>query len=229
MRHDPLTTARRRAVHAGLAAAIALTAAACTPGSDEQAAGEQAAGGAAGDTAATAAAATADTGMAGMAHGDMDHSAMANMNRSAARDSNQLFLRMMSDHHQGLIAMADSAEERVQGASAKADARKLHRKQADEQTRMLGMLRRQYTDSVTPTIMPSNRAMLDSTLRADGPELDRTFYRQVVNHHREGVTMGEKMAPHLTGEVKQMAAKMMADQRREIQEFERKAGDAGGS
>jgi uncharacterized protein (DUF305 family) len=197
------------------AAGLMLVAAACGR-SDRNASG---------DTTATAAADTGaqDTAMGGMSQGDMDHSAMANMNRSAPRDSNQTFLRMMSDHHEGLIAMADSAEDRAQGTTAKADARKLHQKQEDEQTRMLGMLRRQYGDSVTPKIMPSNQAMLDSTVRASGAALDTTFYRQVVNHHREGIAMGEKMAPNLTGQVKQMAEKMMADQRREIQEFERKA------
>jgi uncharacterized protein (DUF305 family) len=166
--------------------------------------------------------------MTGTDHGPTDDAATADMNRSAARDSNQAFLRMMSDHHEGLIAMADSAEPRVRGATAKADVRKLHRKQAEEQTRMLRMLQRQYNDSVAPMVMPSNRAMVDSTARAAGVAADSTFYRQVVNHHREGVVMGEKMTPYLTGAVKQMAEKMMADQRREIQEFERKAGQTGG-
>ena len=226
MRHDTLTTARRQTLRGAVVAAVALAAAACTGRSDEQAAGAAAA-----DTAGTAStmAAAGDTGMAGMDHGGMDHSAMANMNRSAPRDSNQLFLRMMSDHHEGLIAMADSAEEKPQDATAKSDAGKLHQKQEREQRDMLGMLRRQYQDSIMPMMMPSNRAMMDSTMRAAGAERDPAFYRQVINHHREGISMGEKLAPHLTGQVKQMAEKMMADQRREIQEFERKAGQAGRS
>ena len=170
---------------------------------------------AAGDTSAVAA---TDTGMAGM-----DHSSMAGMNRPAPRDSNQVFLRMMSDHHEGLIAMADSAEERAQDTTARADARELHEKQRREQQEMLAMLGRQYQDSITPMMMPSNHAMLDSTRSASGTAFDPTFYRQVIHHHREGIAMVEPLLPHLTGEVRQMADRMVADQRREIEEFERKA------
>lgn len=200
--------------HALSAASLMLLLAACTGGSERNATGDTAA------TAATAGTGTRDTAMAGMA--GMDHPAMAAMNRSAPRDSNQAFLRMMSDHHAGLIAMADSAEERLQTATAKSDARKLQQKQRHEQQRMLAMLRSQYGDSITPMIMPGNRVMMDSTLKASGAPLDAIFYRQVMNHHREGIAMTEKMVPHLTGEAKQMAQKALADQRREIQEFERK-------
>lgn len=188
------------------------------------------------DSAATTAAAgqtapaTTDStgGMAGMDHANMPGMAgdMAGMHRSAPRDSNQVFLRMMSDHHEGLVAMSDSALPRLQGA--KGDAQELRRKQEDEQQRMLGMLTRQYGDSVTPMIMASNRAMIDSVTRApQGTEADRTYYRQVIAHHREGIHHTDMHLPHLTGEVKQMAEKMKAEQQREIREFERKA--AGGS
>src|SRR5688500_7076418 len=95
---------------------LLATAAACGGDASEEAA--------AGDTGAAMAAAPADTGMAGM-----DHSKMAGMDRPAARDSNQAFLRMMTDHHEGLVAIADSAEDRAQGAATKTDARQLVEKQ----------------------------------------------------------------------------------------------------
>ena len=179
-----------------------------------------------GDSAATTTAsaggqtaAAGDTSMAGMDHSNMP--GMGAMNRSAPRDSNQAFLRMMSDHHEGMIAMADSAQPRLQGA--KADAQQMRQKQDEEQNRMLSMLSRQYSDSVTPMIMPSNRAMIDSVTRApQGAEADRVFYRQVIAHHREGIHHAEMHLPHLTGEVKQMAEKMRADQQKEIPEMERK-------
>ena len=205
---------------------------ACGGGGDAETDGADTGALAAGATAAAAGAAAGDTGMAGMDHskmGEMDHSAMANMNRSPARDSTQTFLRMMSDHHEGLIAMADSAEERAQGADAKSDAQRLRQKQADEQQRMLAMLSRQYSDSITPTMMPSNRAMLDSLVQTPGAEFDRMFYHHVVEHHREGIQMIDQHLSHLTAEVRQMAERMRADQQREIQEFERKMNQAGRS
>ena len=208
------------------AAVIALAACGSKGDADTAAAGDSAA-----TTTATSAGQTAPSGTAGdSAMGGMDHSNMAgmNMSRSAPRDSNQVFLRMMSDHHEGLITLADSAQARLQGATAKADAQKLRGKQDEEQTRMLSMLTRQYSDSITPMIMPSNRAMIDSVARApQGAEADRVFYRQVIAHHREGIHHAEMHLPHLTGDVKQMAEKMRADQQREIQELERKARSGG--
>ena len=203
----------RPAVRSGLALCTALAVAAtaaCTPESVDQAA--------VGDTAGATAAAPTDTGMAGM-----DHSNMPGMNRPAPRDSNQAFLRMMSDHHEGLIALADSTGARAQNATTRTDAEGLATKQRREQQEMLAMLRGQYQDSITPMVMPSNRVMLDSALTAMGATLDPTFYRQVGHHHREGIAMTEPMMPHLTGEVRQMAERMVTEQRREIEEFERKA------
>lgn len=170
------------------------------------------------DTAAIPATTPADTAMMG----GMDHSMMAGMNRTAPHDSNQVFLRMMSDHHQGLIMMSDSALARLQGATAKADAAKLKEKQLREQQEMMTMLRSTHNDSITPMMMPSNRAMMDSTMRAAGAAADSAYYHHVINHHREGIRMTEAIMPHLTGEVKAMAEKMVADQRKEITEFERK-------
>ena len=168
-----------------------------------------------------AAAPATDTGMAGMDHSNMN---MAGMNRSAPRDSNQVFLRMMSDHHHGLVVMSDSAHPRLQSETAHADATKLGQKQKAEQQRMLSMLSRQYNDSITPMIMPSNQAMMDSVTRTPkGAEADRVYYRQVIAHHREGIHHAEMHLPHLTGEVKAMAERMRTEQQREIQELERKA------
>lgn len=154
--------------------------------------------------------------------GASDTGMTAGMNRSAPHDSNQVFLRMMSDHHEGLIAISDSAAARAQ--NAKSDAQRMKAKQEREQQEMMRMLVSTHGDSITPMIMPSNRQMLDSTLRATGAAADTVYYRQVVHHHAEGVRMSEPLMPHLTGEVKQMAEKMTADQKREIEEFRRKAG-----
>lgn len=188
---------------------VMLLAAACGGGGDANT------DTAAGTTAATATA--SDTGMAGM-----DHSRMA-MNRSAPRDSNQSFLRMMSDHHQGLLALADTARPKL-GATAKADAEKMATKQKSEQDHMLQMLRADYQDSITPMIMPSNRAMVQAVADAGAGDADRVFYQQVIAHHREGIQMADKMLPHLTGMSKQMAEKARTDQQREIAELEKKMG-----
>ena len=146
------------------------------------------------------------------------------MSASAMRDSSEAFLRMFVSHHEGLIRMTeDSLRARAAKAGTKADARKLHTDQAREQRQMQAMLRRMGADSAQHTVMPSNQAMLDTLGRTPaGPEFDRTFYRLVVAHHREGVEMIDKQLPHLTADVRRMAARMRATQQREIAEFERK-------
>lgn len=216
MLHDSLSATTRRLT---LSAALLLAGAGITAcGGNNDADADSTAGG---ETAGQIAAgpATQDTGMAGM-----DHSNMPGMNRSVPRDSNQVFLRMMSDHHEGLVVMSDSAHPRLQSETAHNDATKLGQKQQAEQQQMLSMLSRQYQDSIRPMILPSNRAMIDSMTRTPkGAEADRVYYRQVIAHHREGIHHAEMHLPHLTGEVKQMAERMRTEQQREIREFERKA------
>lgn len=69
-------------------------------------------------------AATMAAGDAGMAsHGGMDHNTMAH---SAPRVTNQVFLRVTSDHHQGHFVLINGAGGKL--ASAKADADMMRQK-----------------------------------------------------------------------------------------------------
>jgi uncharacterized protein (DUF305 family) len=202
------TTLLRASACAGL-----LAAAACGGGND-----------AATDSAAATAAATDTGAMTGMRS---DSAGMAGMGHGAAM-GDRGFLTMMSDHHEGLVAMAMPAMNKASGAATKTDAHNLHTKQAAERDSMVAMLRTTFSASHTPTVMPKNRAQNDSLQSLSGQAYDRKFYQLVVAHHREGIAMIDSMMPSLTDEkVKQMATKMKADQQREIQEFERKAGGAG--
>lgn len=171
----------------------------------------------------TDSAATGDTSMAGM-----DHSQMAGMDRGPAKDADHEFLRMMRDHHEGLIMMTDSATKRASSQTAKQDAAQVHGKQHDEQERMVGMIRAAYGETITPMVMPENRAQNDTLLQRQGAEYDRQFYRMVIDHHRAGIQMMDRLRPRLQrADVRQMAEKMRADQQREIQEFERKMQQRG--
>lgn len=153
----------------------------------------------------------------------VDQSNMAGMDRGPATDANHEFLRKMSDHHQGLIVMMDAAMERASSAGAKADAKKLHAKQHEEQKQMLGMITSAYSETYTPMEMPSSKAMNDSLQQKSGAEYDRDMYRHVIMHHQEGIKMMDEFLPKLTrADLRQMVQKMKADQTREIAEFERR-------
>lgn len=149
--------------------------------------------------------------------------AVASSNRPPARDADHEFLRMMVDHHEGLIEMASAAMTKASQSSTQGDAHQLHTKQEQDQQRMLAMIRTQYNDSIAPMVLPSNRAMIDSLAGKSGQSYDTTFYRNVIVHHEDGVRMIDQHLAHLsTPEVRQMAERMKTEQQREIAEFRRK-------
>lgn len=172
---------------------------------------------AASDTTAATPTTDSAAGTAPMDHANMD------MSRGPAKDANHEFLRMMVDHHEGLIRMATEAMSKGSNQTVQGDAHQLHTKQAEEQKRMQAMAQSSYQETVSPKVVPSNQQMIDQLKGKSGTDYDRTFYNNVIAHHREAIRMVDDMGSRLTGDVKQMAEKMKADQQKEIQDFQRKA------
>lgn len=174
------------------------------------------------DTTAAAASgapsSTSDTGMAGMSS-----STMAGMNRGAAKDADQEFLRMMTDHHQGMIQMGSDAMTKGSTPAVQGDAHKMHTAQMDEQNKMIGMLKTNYGETTMPMLMPSNKSMMEMMQTKTGAGYDRAFYESVIAHHGQAIKMVDDMMPKLTNaEVKKMAQQMKADQVKEIAELKKK-------
>lgn len=143
--------------------------------------------------------------------------------RAPAKDADHEFLRMMSDHHQGLIAMASAAMTKASTDQVKGDARTLRTKQEREQTEMVSLVQSAYGETLEPMVMPANAAMNDTLQRQTGVAYDRTFYRMVIQHHREALRMIGEFLPRLTRpDVRQMAERMRTEQQQEIGELERK-------
>ena len=158
-----------------------------------------------------------DTGMAGM-----DHSAMT-ANRGPAKDADHEFLRMMSDHHEGLIEMASAAMNKGSTPQVQGDAHQLHTKQEQEQTQMVDVIRSAYGETLQPMAMPTDKAMNDTLQAKAGVDYDQTFYRMIVKHHQEGIKMMDEYAPRVQrADVRQMIDKMRTDQQREIQQLSAK-------
>lgn len=170
------------------------------------------------DTAATAPAAAApDTAMGGMGMG------MAGMNRPAAKDGDHEFLRMMADHHEGMIQMGTAAMTKASTPAVQGDAHTMHTAQVAEQKKMVDMVQAMHGETLMPMMMSSNKAMVADLESKSGAEYDRAFYTNVIAHHREAIKMVDEMMPKLANaEVKQMAAKMKADQQKEIAAMEKK-------
>ena len=135
------------------------------------------------------------------------------------------FLKSMSDHHQGMIAMARTATEQATNQEVKDEARRMSAKQEAEQQQMLGMLQGSYQATHEPRLSPSNQAMADSLQQKSGADFDMAFRMNVVQHHQEGIQMIDEMLPRLTDpEVRGMAEMMKTDQQREIGELQAKMG-----
>lgn len=179
-------------------------------------------------------AATVDTAMpvstmapspdTGMATSRDDMASMANMTGDPDRD----FLRMMSDHHMGMIAMAHPTMDFKGELSVKDEAKKLDKNQDAELEKMSTMLSKQWNDDYTPSIMPSNQKMVNDLSGKSGNDYSRTFLKNVVMHHTQALKMIDEYLPKAkNAEVKRMAEKMKADQAREIAEFNKKLASLG--
>ena len=154
----------------------------------------------------------ADTAMGSMA--GMDHSAMTS---TPAKDADQEFVRMMVDHHQGMIVLADTALARNPSAQVRTDAREMRQKQLAEQKKMIDMLKRDYAEDKMPMVMASNARMISDVSSKTGADLDRTFRSNVIAHHEEALKMVRDFEPRFTKPaVRTMATKMKADQTKEI-------------
>ncbi len=145
---------------------------------------------------------------------------MAGMQSPPARDADQEFLRMMVDHHQGMVEMADTALRKAATPRVKADATKMRAMQKEEQRKMTEMLKSQYGEDKMPMVSRDNASMIAMLSGATGTAFDRQFREHVIMHHEEAIKMIDQYSSRLTNpELKQMAGKMKADQTREIAEL----------
>ena len=168
------------------------------------------------------------SGMSGMEKGkmtgmsDMGDARMSEMSGNPDQD----FLRMMSDHHTGMIAMAHPTKNGKGSTDVvRNDAKKIDAAQDAEIETMLGILKKDFKDPYKPMIRRHSQMMTDSLLQQTGSNYDHMFYMNTIMHHREALAMIDQFLPKLTRpDLKAMAQKMKLDQTREIAEFERKLG-----
>lgn len=163
-----------------------------------------------------------DTGMGSMS--GMDHSKMTS---TPARDADQEFLRMMVDHHQGLIVLSDTTLAKNPSQAVASEARELRQKQAAEQKDMSDMLKADYSEDKMPMLMPSNEQMIAQVASADRSTVDRVFREKVIAHHEEALKMIADFETRFTKPaVRTMAAKMKSDQQKEIAKLKSELGRA---
>ena len=142
---------------------------------------------------------------------------------SMTGDADHDFLRMMSDHHKGLILMVHKTVDSKEKLGVKAVASRMDKEQDAEMDTMMTMLEKDYKDPYAPTIIPEHQAMADELNGKSGAAYDRTFLTNVVKHHQEAITMIDDYLPKAKNQkVKQMAERMKATQSKEITELRAK-------
>ena len=155
--------------------------------------------------------------------GAADDTAAVSDTAQATGSGESRFLTEMSDHHEGLVRIAERAQDRVTDDSVRSAAQKLAQGQAMERDSMLAMAQRLHQVRHSAQPMPKNAAQADSLAGMSGSEADRYFLRTTIGHHREGIGMIDRHIARLTTpEVRAMAEEMRAKQEREIRELEGK-------
>lgn len=140
--------------------------------------------------------------------------------------ADQEFLRMMSDHHTGMVLMAHEVIERKDKLLSKADAKKFDQEQDDELDRMRLALKA-MNDSYKPTAASDAKQMAGSLTKLSGKEFDRMFWENTIKHHQMAIAMIDRYLPKLTHpDVKTMAERMRAVQLQEIEKMKKELGSA---
>jgi uncharacterized protein (DUF305 family) len=152
------------------------------------------------------------------------HPAAAGMGSMAMTGNpDQDFLRMMSDHHKGLIAMVHLTVESKDKLTTKPIAARLDKAQDAELDKMVTMLEKDFKDAYAPKMTPDNQALLDELKGKTGAEFDRTFLTNIIKHHEGALKMIDEYLPKAKSPaIKAMAEKMKAVQSKEIVEFQAK-------
>lgn len=216
--------------HRSTCATISFTLIAlCACASGEKKADTAAAAGTMPPTSGTMGAAPMDSAatinsQSGSSGGSGGMQGMANMTGDPDHD----FLRMMSDHHKGLIQLAHMTKEKKDVGTAAQDATKLDTKQDEELDHMVTMLEKDFKDPYAPKVMPEHQKMADELKAKSRKDYERLFYQDIIKHHQEAVKMVDAYLP--TGKntmLKGMAETMKADQQKEIREFQQKVAKLG--
>jgi uncharacterized protein (DUF305 family) len=138
-------------------------------------------------------------------------------------DPDHEFLRMMTDHHKGMILMAHETIESKVKLGVKPIAARLDKEQDAEMDQMTTMLEQQFRDPYAPKVTADNQEMADQLKGKSRSEYDRTFLENVIRHHEQAVKMIDAYLPIAKmPELKKMAEKMKAVQSAEIAEFKKR-------
>ncbi|MEP6618776.1 MAG: DUF305 domain-containing protein [bacterium] len=99
------------------------------------------------------------------------------------------FLRKLSDHHKGMIAMAHLTKDNKNKLSVKALAERIDSEQDAEIDKVVTLLEKDFKDPYTPKVSAPDQAMVDDLKAKTGAAYDRAFLEHTIAHHTEALGM----------------------------------------
>lgn len=148
-------------------------------------------------------------------------------------DADTEFAQMMIAHHEGAVQMADVVAERSSSEQVRSLGERIAAAQGPEINLMSTWLQTWGEDvsaggahggmdhgAMDMDGMSQEQAMT-SLSELEGAELDRTFLELMIAHHQGAIEMAEAhQTDGRNGEARQLAGKIIDDQKREISEME---------
>jgi uncharacterized protein (DUF305 family) len=141
-------------------------------------------------------------------------------------DFDNAFLAHMTHHHQSGVDMAQLATKQAESTDLKQMAQKMAAKQTDEIGQMTAMLKAAGKTPADYEMPEENMEKMKQDMAklkaASGAKFDQVFLTQMIHHHHGALAM-TALVPDRSRkqEVKQMAEKMTADQKNEIEKMEK--------
>ena len=130
------------------------------------------------------------------------------------------FLRKLSDHHKGMIAMAHLTKDSKQKLSVKPLAVRIDAEHDGEMDKILTMLEKDFKDPYAPKISAADQASEDDLRTKTGTAYERAFLEHAIAHGTQARGMIDAYLPNaLNAAARTLAASIRTRLVREIPEF----------
>lgn len=134
------------------------------------------------------------------------------------------FTKLMIEHHQGGIDMAQVEIDKGTDAQLKAKAQEISKKQKEEQQQL-----KDFLDSYKPSGMKHGEGALQNAMQESEAKMkrmqmtgnvDKDFAMLMIHHHEDGIAMERLLLEHgMSDKLKEMAKKSIEHQQKDIQEL----------
>ena len=145
------------------------------------------------------------------------------MMAAVGTDLSDTWVKKMIEHHRGAVDMSNVLLSQSPTAEARAMAERTIAKQTRDIQDLEKLAKQGASDPASAEpYRAGGQQMHERMMAAKGADASETWIRKMIEHHRGGVEMSNLvLANGAAGEIRRMAEKTKADQKKEIAELER--------